>query len=580
MKRLLFLLVVLSRIALAQPTPGQVVVGNFSTQYVLIAPSGACSQNAALQVVVGVGTIYTCQNGTWAQASGSGGGITGLTSGVIPQAGSATTVVNSSPQLDNGLTTPNTLTYGGSGGFSAPSYTATGTVVGGVFLGQGTAAGLGTTAVGLVAPTSVTSYDDVFPTAASTGYLKLSTTTNQTGCTASATNMCGVYVSTIPNTDLPSGIPSGTDSSVTANVYTVTLSPAPTAMVAGQTIGCFMPHVANTSINPTGQFNGLGSPLTIVKAGGTGGGIALFASNDIITTEPACLLFDGSNLLLLNPQAATGTGRTVLSSAPAFGGTVTSNATSTIWDFSASTGTAAFITPKCGGCTATAAAVIDFDTTNKNYHGYVNGADSIFLNSAANLTTNVLPKAVIASSNMLMANSSITDNGTTVVTAEPVKAGTVTSDPSFVDVSTGFLASSMSTQSSATLTAITNMTWHLAASKNFKLLCDIPVTLASTGTLAYGLVGPGTPTSYNLDFYGMVGAAGVAGDFNILAQSTWVSTKTGATSALAATVMTHVNASIQNGSTAGTLTLDTSNVAGTGTIQVLANAVCTLTQVN
>jgi hypothetical protein len=49
-----------------------------------------------------------------------------LTSGVIPQAGASGTILNSSPQLDNGVTTVATLTYAGTGGISsAGGFTST-----------------------------------------------------------------------------------------------------------------------------------------------------------------------------------------------------------------------------------------------------------------------------------------------------------------------------------------------------------------------------------------------------------------------------------------------------------------------
>ncbi len=51
----------------------QVIVGNYGIQYVSSAPSGACSSTAPMMIVVGAGTAYTCQGGTWALLSGGGG---------------------------------------------------------------------------------------------------------------------------------------------------------------------------------------------------------------------------------------------------------------------------------------------------------------------------------------------------------------------------------------------------------------------------------------------------------------------------------------------------------------------------
>jgi hypothetical protein len=65
----LFLALLLFCCAIA---PAQVIVGNFGVDYVYSAPTGACSSNAPIEVVVGPGTIYSCQSGTWAQISGGG----------------------------------------------------------------------------------------------------------------------------------------------------------------------------------------------------------------------------------------------------------------------------------------------------------------------------------------------------------------------------------------------------------------------------------------------------------------------------------------------------------------------------
>ncbi|MFZ0963215.1 MAG: hypothetical protein WAO35_20330 [Terriglobia bacterium] len=67
---------------------------------------------------------YLYSNGTCSTPSGS---LSGLTTGYIPQATSSTAIGNTSPVLDNGITTANTLTYAGTGGVTAPQFTANGT---------------------------------------------------------------------------------------------------------------------------------------------------------------------------------------------------------------------------------------------------------------------------------------------------------------------------------------------------------------------------------------------------------------------------------------------------------------------
>jgi hypothetical protein len=84
-----------------------------------------------------------------------------------------------------------------------------------------------------------------------------------------------------------------------------------------------------------------------------------------------------------------------------------------ILNMGSATGTAALVVPSNSSNTASAAGALDFDTTNKNFHGYVNGADSIFANFASAPTNNVLPKAVVASGNTLLGNSLASDSGTT-----------------------------------------------------------------------------------------------------------------------------------------------------------------------
>ena len=170
---------------------------------------------------------------------------------------------------------------------------------------------------------------------------------------------------------------------------------------------------------------------------------------------------------------------------------------------------------------------------------------------------------------------------TGVLTIGPIFGnGQISATGGYRDTSIGMTTAAMSSQSSASCTNITNMTWNMAASKNYKLDCTVPITWAASATVAFCLGGPGTATSYSLNADGPIGAAGIYGQINTLAQTAWGG-KTTASGAVAGTSVVHVWAGIQNGTTAsGTaLTLQTA-ANGTNNITVLANAQCTLTETN
>lgn len=89
-------------------------------------------------------------------AAGGNATYTGTT-GTVPQGGSTSHVmIDSSPKLDNGATTANTLTYAGSGGVAAPQFNGTGTTPAAVSLsaGAGNILALPANSAGYAAPAS------------------------------------------------------------------------------------------------------------------------------------------------------------------------------------------------------------------------------------------------------------------------------------------------------------------------------------------------------------------------------------------------------------------------------------------
>lgn len=241
-----------------------------------------------------------------------------------------------------------------------------------------------------------------------------------------------------------------------------------------------------------------GKGLVTAAANGSGGGVT-----SVNTLTGAVVIENAA----AGQVAISGGGSAALTGAPdlTYATHTFSGTANTILDLSAATGTAAFKVPQTTTNTASAAGAIDFDTTNKNFHGYVNGADSIFLNSAAALTTNIIPKAVIASGNMLVANSSITDNATTVTSTDTggfvapvfVSSGTTAG---FLDLPQGTTSAAVAPCNAATsicIQAPTSVTSQLrvlasAPATGFSLFTNSSGTMtetisATSGTLTSGV---------------------------------------------------------------------------------------------
>lgn len=131
---------------------------------------------------------------TWA----AGGALSGLTTGFITKASSSTAVANS--LLDDGITNANGLTYTGSAGIFAPSFTGTSAGAAGfIKWTQGTAPSAGTTAITEYAPASVTSYFLIKPGAAASGLMHWA---NSSGTVTSS--ISGVAIADLTATGTPS----------------------------------------------------------------------------------------------------------------------------------------------------------------------------------------------------------------------------------------------------------------------------------------------------------------------------------------------------------------------------------------
>lgn len=477
MKKLLSILFLLCVGASAQ-----VIVGNFGVKYVSSAPAGSCSQNEAMQIVMGSGVLYTCQLGTWGTVGGGAtpGTVTSVTftgDGVVDSS-TPSTAVTTTGTLTATLNTQtqNTVLAGSNGG-------------------------------GTVVPT----FRAIVGADITTG--------------------------TITGTQLSPTIALGTDNSVAG---TMTLSNSAAAAHTVYSSGA-------TTTNTIAGF-------TVVPV--TGDLVSCTSASTTCTLTDAGIL--ATNIVRKDVANTAGASMTL--------------------DMSGVNVASAFRVPNIAGATSATDGTIVYDTTQKNTHIRTNGADTLAVAETAAVGAGAILKSASATKSLATA-SSMTDDATTVTSAEPYVFGTAAGTPN-TDKTVGFLTAAMGAQTTATCTNVTNMTWNLAASKNYRLICHIPRTLAASATIQYCLGGPGTATSFSLWANGALGTAAIWGQISTLAQTAY-GTKTNASAAAANTTVDDVEADIQNGSTAsGTaLTLQTA-ANGTNAITIGANASCDLKQVN
>ena len=103
MKGLFLFLLITTGAVLAQ-------VNNPSVIYVVPAPSGSCAQAPPIQVVNSTGTVYTCDNGTWAaQGGGGGNGFPIVIGSTSIASGSTTTSISGLTLVAPALGTPTAL---------------------------------------------------------------------------------------------------------------------------------------------------------------------------------------------------------------------------------------------------------------------------------------------------------------------------------------------------------------------------------------------------------------------------------------------------------------------------------------
>jgi hypothetical protein len=170
--------------------------------------------------------------------------------------------------------------------------------------------------------------------------------------------------------------------------------------------------------------------------------------------------------------------------------------------------------------------------------------------------TPTLPTGTIATT------QAANDNSTAIATTAYVRSQTVR------------LAADTGGSTSATLGS-TGMTFPIAASQVLSFTCQVVVTsTSSSGGIFMGITGPTTPTNVA---YQIIGAKGGQANFNsALSQASYSTTGIGLIGINTGVSLPVIfSGTLENGSTAGTLTIQFANGSGTGTAVVKRGSFCT-----
>ena len=319
--------------AAGNPSFGSVVTGDIAANAVTLAklatqtadtvlmnasgstavPSAVAMPSTGTNGCAGTGNALTYNTTTHALGcntiSGSGT-VSGLTTGFLPEATSATSLSTNSP-IDDGITTVGVLTS------TKPiAITASGGVAGGVTFTAGTAIGHATAStVTVEAGATTTAYEITLPIASATGILHLTNTSNVDAATISAVSLTADVSGTLPiangGTNAASAPSSGSilnTSSTTAASFTVT----PTLGLSG-------------TAGTLAMFPASGNFTTTIGSAATASNTVLFFASaptnghviDCVTSSTTCTLTDAGFLaadVLLYHTPATGIARTTSSS--------------------------------------------------------------------------------------------------------------------------------------------------------------------------------------------------------------------------------------------------------------------------
>jgi hypothetical protein len=248
---------------------------------------GGSSGSLALTLLTTCSTNQILQwNGSaWACATAATG-ISGLTTGYLTKAASSTTISNS--LFDDGITTPNTGTYGGSGGLASASFESTNTTAPLVALSPYPGS----------ACSPVSGQNQFTFSTDGNGYLS-----NDGGACNEIYTGLTLSASSLGNAILFTG-------GGTANAQTGTHinGPAITAYTDGMAVQ-WTPVASNTSTAPTFGLDSA-TPVTVVKqspssSGGSGPAFGLLSPNDIYVGSRSWVIYVASvsEWVLQNPSS-------------------------------------------------------------------------------------------------------------------------------------------------------------------------------------------------------------------------------------------------------------------------------------